>query len=100
MKKAMAGIPVMAILLFGFVFAIMAPPNSKDGDKMNCSDCPVTNRCINDGDSPGLAKNAPPCERESFYDPENNYCDRENMKVFGCYTCPKNICKNSGCTGW
>ena len=63
---------------------------------MNCGNCNVTNRCVNDGDRIGTAKYLP-CHRDSFYDPKHNFCDRENGRVVAneCYFCGKSICKNT-----
>jgi hypothetical protein len=65
--------------------------------EIDCGNCPVTNRCVNDGDRAGTAKYVP-CGRESFYDGKNNFCARDNGGIVAneCYYCRKSVCKNSG----
>ena len=67
---------------------------------MKCSECKVTDRCVNDGDRTGAAKYLP-CRRDSFYDPNHNFCDRDNSRVVAdeCYFCRKCVCKNTDVCG-
>jgi hypothetical protein len=63
---------------------------------MNCKECAVTFRCVNDGDRGGAAKYYP-CSRDTFYDAKHSFCDRENAGVVAhvCYGCRKCVCKNT-----
>ncbi len=63
---------------------------------MNCKECKVTNRCVNDGDRIGTAKYVP-CFRDSFYDSKYGFCDRENATIVvdECFFCIKCVCKKT-----